>query len=488
LLAENQTAQAFLVLQEALLKSPDDPLARYNYAIGAYAAGNYSTAIATFEKLATGPESGLAARSQLQLGNSFFRSGAAMQAENPEGTIEQWGKALVAFRQAPELPAAAHNLRKVRTDLLGLLGDVARRETAAGDAAARVSPERGVPTWRAALAHYDRALKIADREEEAQLLAEGRKKVADRIYDAFLVVGRGQQRRAELQKDSALERAIELMTEALGNFSEALAVRSGDPAAAAAKEQVATQLDPWRVELANRQHAQGVTARALSLEDAISFWQKAAGNYARVLEHAPLHAEALAGKQENDHTLHDAYVELGDQKQVRADEPNRPMPEKDALLEQALDHYQAALALEPANAATKTRAQQVGIKLTRVFVARGQQELAAGRALASTQPPEAIANVERAVQNFARALEFDAAHSAAKAGKAEAEELLKQLRANDAEAQRKMLGQGKELNAPKEMEDPGDLALKLIDYDNDHLASRKQQNFTAPENKPLKDW
>src|SRR5882724_4019349 len=52
LLATKQVDAAFERLQRVLLARPDDPLARYNYALGAYAVGKYAVAIDRFEKLA----------------------------------------------------------------------------------------------------------------------------------------------------------------------------------------------------------------------------------------------------------------------------------------------------------------------------------------------------------------------------------------------------------------------------------------------------
>lgn len=488
LIAQHRTGEAFAELQAALLQSPDDALARYNYAVGAYADGKYAIAIEAFDKLAESADPAVDSRSQFQLGNSLYRSGEAMRSANSEGAIGQWEKALNAYRKVAENPVAMGNYQKVRTDLLTVLREFATQKEAEGDAAARLSPEKGVPAWREAVGQIDKALKWTEGEAEKQEFAEVRANLTGKIYQAYMDRAADQRRRAEVQKDSALERAIELLAAAAEDYTEALAIRPGDPAAQAGKDQATALLDPWRVELADQLHAAGFAIKATSLDDAIALWQKAASHYARVLEHDAAHAAALAGQKRNQHALHDGYVDLGDFKEAQAVRPGLPPLERDGLLEQALDHYQTALRIEPDNAATQKKRLQAGIRLTGVFVKRGRQELTQGRELAKPKPPEAISWLERSVQSFGKALQFEPAQAAAKSGKQEAEDLLKKLRDLDARDQRKVLTQSKDLANPKQLEDPGKLALKLLDYDNTKLASKKQQNYTAPENRPLKDW
>ena len=138
LIAQGQYDQAFKRLQGVLLVSPEDPLARYNYAVGAYATKKYSVAIESFQKLLTSPEPEVASRSQLQLGNNHYRLGEALQKSDPQATFTQWEKALAAYAQVSGLPAADHNQAKVQRDLISALRKWAARREAAGDEAARV--------------------------------------------------------------------------------------------------------------------------------------------------------------------------------------------------------------------------------------------------------------------------------------------------------------------------------------------------------------
>lgn len=488
LLAQRQVDSAFLVLQADLLAHPDDSLARYNYAVGAYAAGKYSAAIEMLEKLGDCGVATVESRSRLQIGNCYYRIGEAMRGANPEGALTLWEKALAAYEKAPELPAAVGNYSKAREDAFTLLRKLAQQKIDEGDEEARTSAEKGLPAWKAAITHLDRGTKLVRSEAESRELSETREAVVGRIYQAHMTLGGRDRRQADLQHDHALERAVDLMDHAVAHFGDALAARQGDATAEAARAEASARLEPWLIELGDQFHQKGFEARELSLDDAIAFWQKAASSYARVLERNPASGSAKERQSRNNQALHDGYEELGDYKVKRAGEVADSPADRDALLEQALDAYQDALRYDPKNGRTREKMLGVGRQLTEVFVARGFLELATGKKWMDKKLADAIAAVERSVQSFNRALQFDPGHAEARAGKAEAEELLKKLRELDARNQRKVMGKGKDLKDPKEIEDASNLDLKLMDFKTDRLASKKQQNFTAPENKPVKDW
>lgn len=486
LFAEGNYAAAFEALQQEALAQPDDPRVRYNYAIGAYAAGRFAVAAETFEKLAGSAPPEIAARSRAQRGNSLFRQGEAMGAANPEGAAALWEKACAAFAQAPDVPLAVHNEAVVRTALTSLFQELAVAREKAGDEAGRLSGEQAIPLWAAAGEFLDRGLRVAADDTARTPLAARRLQVSGKIFSAYRRSAQDKARRAEFQKASSLERALDLLEDAVGDYTKALEQRPDDAGVIAEKNAAAAQLTPWRIERAEQLHAAGFAARPVALEQAISHWQKAAPLYARALADDAGNAAATQGQAKNNAALHDGYVELGDRRQVMAE--GLPPAERDAMFEEALGLYQAALALQPANAATREKLAALGRRLSAMFARRGREELEQGKVLVPAKPAEAIAWVERAVQSFGQALRFEPERTDAAVGKKEAEELLRRLREQDAGEQRRMQGQGKNLTDPKDLEEPGKLALKLLDYKTDQLASRKQQNISAPENKPTKDW
>ncbi|MGH8237567.1 MAG: VWA domain-containing protein [Steroidobacteraceae bacterium] len=487
--AAREFEQAFPLLQQALLAAPGDPLARYNYALGAYGAGKYSVAIQEFERLIHSGDPEVAERSVLQLGNSLYRLGEQMRESNPEGAVAQWRKALAAYRQATDQARAAHNFGKVQGDVVTLLSRLARTQDRQGDVAARSAPEKAIPAWRKALAYLDQALQVGT--EEAPLPATvgaARERVRNKVFAAYLATAEDQRRLAELQQHAALESAIEQMNAALANYTEALAVKSHSTRAAAGRAAATRMLDPWVVRLADQQHEEGKSIRASFLDDAMALWKTAASQYAQVLARSPENSAARRGQRNNNRTLHDGYAALGDREQRRASEGFRSNAERDALLEQAVNNYRSALDLEPEDVATQRKLARLGVQLAGRFVERGQQELAEGKSLDPAKSPEAIAWLERSVQSFGKALAFEPANAAGLAGQKAAEELLRKLRAQDAEQQRKMLAQNRKLGGAEEIKDPGKLALKLLNYDAGQLAAKRQQNLSAPENRPVKDW
>lgn len=481
--------QALALLQQALLETPDDPLARYNYALAAYADGKYAVAAEAFDKLTASGEPEVEARSQFQLGNSLYRVGAEMESTNPEGSIVHWTKALAAYDRVSESSNARHNDDLTRSALLTVLMKLARNQEQLGDSAARTAAEQGPPYWKDAVSYLDRAIKVSRQDGEIQRLELPRRNLEQKIYRVYIDAADSKRQRAEYQRAASLELAIGQMEAAVSDYTEALNARPEDARAAAGKKIALASLDPWIIDLANQQHAAGVEARQAGfLENAMDLWKTAGGNYAKVLTRTPGHAGAIAGQQKNNHRLHDGYAELGDTEQRRAAESQRTPAERDALLEAALAHYQDAMALDVKDTVTLAKLQALGLRLTGRFVERGQAELLQGRQLAVPKPPDAIASLERSVQSFEKALTFQPKSTPAQLGRKEAEDLLRQLRAVDAERQRTRLADSKRLTNAEDLKDPGKLALKLLNYETDKLASKKEQNFTAPENRPVKDW
>lgn len=496
LLHAGRGAEAFVEVQAALLATPDDPLARYNYAVGAYAAGKHSVAAEAFAQLADddATDAALAARSRAQQGNSFYRLGESLRTANPAGSVVWWEQALAAYARVPDVAWAAANLAKTRTDLLALRREIATERERAGDAAARVSPDKGVEAWREAVTQLDAAQPLAtalEAESEGPVGAEiaaARATVNGKIVRAFLTQADDKRRRAERQRKTALERAIELMEDAGRDYAEALRVQPEHEAARAGQAKAVATLVPWIVELAEAQQAAGERARDVALAEAMTQWQKAAANFERALKLEPGNEAALRGQARNRAALHAGWLALGDAQWAQAAEPGRAPAEQDKLREAALGHFRAALALVPDDAATLERIARLGREVVGVFAVRGQRELAEGRGLADEKPPEAIAWLERAVQSFAQALSIEAAHAAAREGRAEAVALLQRLRDRDAADQRKMLAENKTIADPQALEDPGELALKLLDYEHAPPASRKPQDYTAPDTILLKNW
>lgn len=488
LLAAGRGTEAFGLLQKEFLAHPDDPFARYNYAVGAYAAGRFQVAAEAFAQVAAlAPDPALAARCAAQLGNSQYRQGEAMRATNAEGAIVWWERALASYAQAPDESQARTNHAKTRADLLALRLALAAQREREGDVAARLTPDKGVPAWRAASEQLAAALKLASDSESAEVAA-ARATVDGKIFRAFFASAEEKRRRAERQKANALERAIESLNEAVSDYGDALSTKPGDAAAVAAKAKAEATLAPWLVELAEQQRAQGERARSVALEEALGWWQKAAANYAKALAKDPSNAAARAGEARNRELLYAGWLALGEEKESRAGAPGLSPAESDELRFAALGHYQSALALAPGDAAATEKIARLGARLVDVFFARGHHELEEGRGLATKHPPEAIAWLERAAQSLGQALRFEPAHAEAQRDRVAVEELLKRLRDADAESQRKVLAHNKDLTDPKPIEDPGRLALKLLEYDTDKLAAKKPQDFTSPENKPTKDW
>jgi hypothetical protein len=370
-----------------------------------------------------------------------------------------------------------------------LLRKLARGKNGEGDEASRTTPENGIPGWREALSYYDQGLKFAIADPDIRSLTRAREAVARKIYRAYFARAEDKRRMAENQRGAVLEQAVEQMEEAISDYTEALVYLPADRAAKAALEQVQRIIEPWWIEYAGQQHEEGnIKRRASFLEDAVALWQKAAGLYAKVLERNPSSAAALRGQKKNNQALHDGHVGLGDGNQRDAGQGFRNQKDRDALYDAAVAHYRSALEIQPDSAVAAGKLNALGVKLADGLAARGYEEYGEGRRLARPKPSEAIGWLERAVQSFDRSLAFRDDHAKAQRGKQDAQALLAQLRALDAENQRRQLAENKTLQNAQEIEDPGKAALKLLDYQTEALASKKEQNLRTPEDRSVRDW
>lgn len=488
LLERGEFERAFTILQELVLTDPTDERARYNYAVGAYALGRYDTATKLWEELSSTENEPLSLRSRFQLGNGYYRQGGEMLAVSREGAVALWEKALATYQRADPDARVSANFATVRGELSMLLGRMSDDSLRRGDDAARVDTMQGVADWRDSMSWAEKGLSVANSPAEETAFTIRRVNAVNRLFRAFLGRADDQRRRAAMQRVHALDRAIELMGGALADYGEALATKPGDAAAQKGREETAAVLVPWRVELADRIHADGLRARTLSVIDALNHWQRAANVYSQVLIEDAENAGALGGQKRNNRAMHDAHVELGAAKELQAEQASWTEEGRDSLLEESFRHYVSALNLEPEETATQQRVESLGGRLAVRLARRGARELEQAQSLEEKNVPEAIAWAERAIQSFAFALRFAPELSDAAKGREDALALLSRLRARDARDQKRVLAEGKDLQDPKDLENPGDLALKLLDLDNDRLASKKQQNLSAPENSPTRDW
>jgi Ca-activated chloride channel family protein len=91
---------AMATFGQALVESPASPLLQFNLAAALHKQGRFDEAIAALEKVAAEGGDEWIARAGYNLGNAYYASGAAAEAEKPQEALEKWARALMAYRRA----------------------------------------------------------------------------------------------------------------------------------------------------------------------------------------------------------------------------------------------------------------------------------------------------------------------------------------------------------------------------------------------------
>jgi Ca-activated chloride channel family protein len=86
--------------REAAKADPEDPRRHLNVGAAAYKAGDYGGAAEAFAESLAAPEPPLQSQAFYNLGNAQYRLGEQTQATNPESTKQAWQQAIAAYEEA----------------------------------------------------------------------------------------------------------------------------------------------------------------------------------------------------------------------------------------------------------------------------------------------------------------------------------------------------------------------------------------------------
>jgi tetratricopeptide (TPR) repeat protein len=169
-------------------------------------------------------------------------------------------------------------------------------------------------------------------------------------------------------------------------------------------------------------------------DDAWAHFDQALEHFQAAQAVQPDHAAARAGEQQVKAAMEELHMREGRQRQAQGVEaaPNNA-PRAARELTAALSHFEAALGLNPENAEAERRAEEVRAMLPDLLTRAGQQQQRAGEQAEQGNADRAFMHYETAQSAFEGALDVAPTHAPAQQGLEQVQERLARLRQRQAE-------------------------------------------------------
>jgi len=493
LLERGAAPAALEILRADLVKHPRNPKAKYNYAVGAYSAKMYTSAIDALTPLIASEDPELGLRSQFQLGNAQFRLAEQMMENNAAGAAVRFEEAARRFdyvaTQAGEFQALAQDNRTLtHGKAAAVYLQMARAQVVEADQAARVSPEEAFPGWEDSLGLFDKAHK--HQPDNAAITTE-KQGVENRLARGLYQAAERRLQQGRSQQAASPEHAVELFRQSIGFYERSTGHghAQGESGAAVARKALGGAL----LDYAGREVKIAGERLAVSAQAALDSLGKAESALVEAEKLGQEPAAVAAARQPMPDLFYRAYVKRGDEQVTEAAQAAEAgkVADQAASLIDATKSYEQALGYQPGDQATQDKRAAIFLQLSELYERQGRMHLAQAKAKADDEAEgkaeEALASAEKSVQSFTLSIEYNLKNEPARRGLEEARALLEELRKK---ISRKIARKkSDEMKDAKSIEDlPKDVAIKLLDYRNDRPAMKNPQLFTAPENKPRQDW
>jgi tetratricopeptide (TPR) repeat protein len=421
------------------------PWAVYNAGVEAYAAREYTAALERWQELSLQAlPRGLRLPVWFQLGNAHFRLGESREAEAPEEAVELWRRSVDAYRTGltvrPGDPPTRHNLALVERRLaerlhqLGL--EAFQNATGKPDETAIPLLETATTTLTEAvpLAPQDAGLR-ADRDRAEQALRERL------LARATAAENRGDQearqrntwaeRQAEEQYRQALEDVLSAQRPdpADPRADASPEARKLDESAAAAEERVNRKLADLLTRMGQREQKEGQTQAEWNPDQALGEFEQALQHFEQAQEAQPEHAAARQGEREVRAAMEQLHMREGqDALKQGKEQLARQSPQAASSLGTALSNFEAAQALNPANAAAAAGAEEARRLLPEALALAGQAAMKQGERAEPYSAPDALTQYQEAEADFQQALALQPGQPQAQRGLEEVEPRLARLR------------------------------------------------------------
>jgi hypothetical protein len=497
-----------------------DPWTQYNRGVIAYAAGEFQRADDTWLDLA---HQSLPRRLQpavwFQIGNAEFRLGEPLEQSAPEQALECWRRSRDGYRTVLGMhrrhAAAQHNLALVEQRLARLnqrLGlDLHQRSES--------QPlDRAIDLLREAVGHLSEAAQLAPADPTIRREAEAAdQRLRERLLErARQAESRGDESakpnnpwsdaEAERAYRDALTDLAEVRTPASGSEQSGSPEDQPPPSAArdagstlanlreqaqTAAQRIERKLSDLLTRMGQREQQSGEADAPGNPEAALEHFDEALQHYAAALEVDPNHTAAQLGENEVRAAMERLHVQEGQRNLDRGiGATPQDVPRAARELTAALSHFEAGLELNPRNTDAAQGAAEARRRLPDVLARLGRIQQDAAERAEPQSAATALPLYEEAETSYRDALGLDAQHAPARKGLAQVEERMADLRQQLQQAAQQ--ANGKAQTAARQSQTLDQLLGEVQDPRRDRMREEERQRQAgrrdARPRKVYPDW
>jgi len=436
LMRQNQPEKAGEVIQQLRQSKPSDPWLVYDSGVAAYAAKDYEKADAIWEELAARPlPEKLQDKVWMQIGTVSFHRGEPHLSAAPELALPYWEQSREALRVAvnsnKKNQTARNNLIVVESELAKLHVRLAKRLIQ--ESQKEWDTKKAIEKLQAALDHQTAAKALQPENHE---LNQEIKKTEELLAQKFTQKAADEEKNADnlLNKPDPNQwerkNAEEKLTTALADFQEAKQLDPQNRKAEEGEKRVQEKLANLLTE-EGRQLAESARGQQdKQAQEAIEKFEKALDKFEEALNQQPDHPEAKAGEEQVIEELEQLHIKEGDRlaQLGERDVKNRPAQAAEEKLD-ALQDYEAALALNPENQEVPPKIEAIQKDLPQLLMALGQREQDKAAKAEPKSTDQAVQHLEKAATAYEMAQELQKDNQAAQQAEDHVQQELARLRA-----------------------------------------------------------
>ncbi|KAB2662734.1 MAG: hypothetical protein DVB31_11270 [Verrucomicrobia bacterium] len=368
LVSGGDPAEALRRIDAALEHDPDNARLLYNRGVAAYASGQFGDSLVAFDRAETGGSRKIARLARFQKGNAEYRLGDAMRRNNLDETIAHWKQSLEDYRdvlkESPgdEKTVANHEFVKARL-LEILMRDAAKHAKAAQDP--RNSTAEKVDHLRNAFDKYRDASQIDPRSQEAK---DGEKQSREQLAQALAKEGQRLANQPLQPRFNPREPALpdydtRPLEEGVGMLEDANRLVPEQPEIKKDLDQAKEKLADADVQRAKRYME--LEERTPWAREKLAVLRMGRELTEKALDQVQNYKPAEETRDEINRRLAQVHEDEGDAQSQLAQHAN--LEQQAMSLSQALDHFQQANDLQPAQSQLPPKIKKTSEQLAKAL-------------------------------------------------------------------------------------------------------------------------